>query len=357
MKSKYEKDELDQGVIPHSKPKLGEEEIRLAAGVIASGQIAQGKKVREFERAFADMHSRDEAVCVSSGTAALHLVLLAMGIGPGDEVILPTFVCTALLNAVNYVRAIPVLADIDLQTYNIDPDDVKKKLTPRTRAVIVPHMFGLPAEMNRLAALGIPIVEDCAQALGAAIEGRPVGTFGDAAIFSFYATKVIATGEGGMVLFKSEEHLDAVREMRDYDHRGDYRIRFNYKMTDLQASIGVSQLERLEDFIKRRRAIAARYTLAFREKNLSLPPENEGHIYYRYVVGLNSPVEPAIGRLKKANIDAALPVHMPLHRYLNLEGYTNAESAWGRSISIPIYPALEDHQVQRIIDACLRINP
>ena len=135
-------------------------------------------------------------MCVSSGTAALHLALAAMGVGPGDEVVVPSFVCSALLNAVTVTGASPVMAEIDPATLNLDPQDVERRLTLRTKAVVVPHMFGLPADLDRLLALGVPLVEDCAQAIGARYRGRPVGSHGKAAIFSFYATKVLATGEG-----------------------------------------------------------------------------------------------------------------------------------------------------------------
>ena len=174
--------------IPHSRPTLGAGEIRAATAVIESGHIAEGEAAKDFENEFARRLGVGYAVATSSGTAALHLSLLAMGIGVGDEVIMPGYVCTALLNAVSYVGASPVLADINPQTYNIDPDDVKNRLTERTRAIVVPHLFGLPADMESLLALNVPIIEDCAQAVGGFYNGSPLGTLGDVGIFSFYAS-------------------------------------------------------------------------------------------------------------------------------------------------------------------------
>ncbi len=191
--------EQNLSFIPHSRPTLGEDEVRAVAAVIESGNIAEGEVVQRFEKAFARKMGVQHAVAVSSGTAALHLALLAMGIGPDEEVIIPSYVCTALLHAVQYVGARPVLAEIDPLIFNIDPDDVQKRITTRTGAIIVPHLFGAAADLDKLLKLNVPIIEDCAQAVGGTYQQKPLGTFGDIAIFSFYATKVMATGEGEMV--------------------------------------------------------------------------------------------------------------------------------------------------------------
>ena len=169
------KDQQNLKIIPHSRPTLGQAEIEPVVGVIASSQIAQGQVVHEFERTFAQKMNAKYAVSTNSGTAALHLVLLAMGIGEQDEVVIPSYVCTALLNAVKYVGATPVLAEIDPENYNLDPDDVKRRLTKRTKAVIVPHLFGLAADMEGLLALNVPIIEDCAQAIGSTYRQKYVG--------------------------------------------------------------------------------------------------------------------------------------------------------------------------------------
>ena len=198
--------------IPHSRPTMGEEEVKAVAEVIRSGHIVEGEVVQRFEKNFAEKMGVQDAAAVSSGTAALHLTLLAMGIGPDDEVIIPSYVCTALFHAVQYVGAISVPAEIDPKTYNIDPDDVQKRITTRTKAIIVPHMFGLAANLDRLLNLDVPVIEDCAQAVGGTYHQKPLGTFGQASIFSFYATKMMATGEGGMVTSNSAEIIDCIRD-------------------------------------------------------------------------------------------------------------------------------------------------
>ncbi|MHC4687379.1 MAG: DegT/DnrJ/EryC1/StrS family aminotransferase, partial [Planctomycetota bacterium] len=328
---------------------LGHEEIQRVSAVLESGQLAQGQMAAKFEAAFARKLKVGYAVSVSSGTAALHLTLLALKIGPKDEVIIPSYVCSALLNAVNYVGARPVLAEIDPETYNLEPADVKRRLTKQTRAIIVPHLFGLAADLEGFSELDIPIIEDCAQATGATYKHKPVGTFGKAAIFSFYATKVMTTGEGGMIVTNSREIIDYARDLREYDKTETYKIRFNYKMTDIQATIGLAQLERLESFIRRRRAIAPKYQKALSSIGFRLPPEDPGHIYFRYVIDLGTDSAPMIRGLKEKGIQSARPIHTPLHRYLRRDGYPKTDDAWNQCLSIPIYPSLTDQEIKRVI--------
>jgi perosamine synthetase len=341
---------VEKDIIPHSKPTLGTEESRAVAEVIESGYIAEGKIVKKFERAFAEFLGVEYAMSTGSGTSALHLTLLAMGVGPGDEVILPSYVCSALLNAVNYTGATPILAEISPATYNLDAADLKKHLSKRTRAIIVPHLFGLAADLESILALNVPIIEDCAQAVGTVYHRRPVGTFGQAAVFSFYATKVMTTGEGGMVVSNSRKIADRIRDLKSYDRKEYYKIRFNYKMTDIQAALGLVQLGRLEYFIRRRQAIAHKYSSTFSSYDLKLPPAENGHIYFRYVLGLNNNSIPWIQALSQMGIASDRPVHLPLHRYLNLQGYPLTEDAWRNSISIPIYPRLTKEEINRVVD-------
>ncbi|MFA4932791.1 MAG: DegT/DnrJ/EryC1/StrS aminotransferase family protein, partial [Caldisericia bacterium] len=190
-------------MIPHSKPTLDQRDYNAVLRVLQSGQISQGEYVKRFEANLSEFVGVKGGVATNSGTSALHLALLALEVGKGDEIILPSYVCTALLNAINYVGATPVLVDIEPDSFNLDAKRVKESLTEKTKAIIVPHLFGLPADMEELQSFGIPLIEDCAQALGATYKGKQAGSFGALSIFSFYATKVIASGEGGMVLSDS----------------------------------------------------------------------------------------------------------------------------------------------------------
>lgn len=335
--------------IPHSQPTLGEEEARAAAAVVASGHLAEGPEAAAFERELCTRVGVPHAVTVSSGTAALHAALSALGIGPGDEVIVPSFVCSALLNAVAYTGGVPVPADIELDTLNLDPRDAERRLSPRTRAVILPHMFGLAADPGRFLGLGVPIIEDCAQSIGARFGSRPVGSFGQAAVFSFYATKVIATGEGGMVATPSGELAARVKDLKTYDRRDDPASRFNFKLTDIQAAIGRVQLGRLDEFIDRRRAIAGTYRSAFQNLPVRLPPDDAGRIYFRYVIDIGADCTEFIRRAANAGIGCDRPVYIPLHRLLKQDGFARTERAWRQCVSIPIYPSLAAADVDRIL--------
>ncbi len=305
--------------------------------------------VYRFENAFVKKMGGGYAACTSSGTAALHLILLAMGIYSGDEVIIPSFVCSALLNAVNYTGASPVPVDINPLTYNIDPEEVKKHVNEKTRAIIVPHIFGAAADMDSLLALDIPIIEDCAQAVGGTYKKKQLGTLGHAAIFSFYATKVMTTGEGGMVFSFSDKLIDRVKKLREYDNREDYEIRYNYKMTDIQAAMGLVQLSRLDDFIQKRKNIAVQYNSAFKNIDIQLPEQKKDHIYFRYVINLKFDTANTLKHLKNKGIMCERPVYTPLHRPLLLKDCIQTEKAWKQTISIPIYPSLTKNDINRII--------
>ncbi|MGH7277512.1 MAG: DegT/DnrJ/EryC1/StrS family aminotransferase, partial [Candidatus Rokuibacteriota bacterium] len=271
-------------MIPHARPTLSDADAAEVARVVRGGFIAQGPEVEAFERELAVRFGVAATAAVSSGSAALELALRALGVGAGDEVVVPTYVCDALHHAVTRCGAMSVLADADAETLSLSPEDAKRRLTARTRCVIVPHAFGLAVDLDPFLAFGLPIIEDCAQTVGATVRGRPVGAAGRCAVGSFHATKLLTTGEGGVIA--GEEALVArVRDIRDYDEHEDLTPRFNYKLTDLQAALGRSQLARLDAFVARRRAVAARYRRALRGLPCRLPPEaGERHVYHRFVV-------------------------------------------------------------------------
>jgi dTDP-4-amino-4,6-dideoxygalactose transaminase len=290
------------------------------------------------------------AAAVSSGTAALHLALLGLGVGPGDEVILPSLVCSAPLHAVLAAGATPRLVDCDPATANLDAAYARRAVGRRTKAIIVPHAFGLPADLGDLCALGPPVIEDCAQALGATYGGRPAGSIGDVCVLSFYATKLLATGEGGMVLSHRRRLVDRVRDLRSYDERSAFRPRFNYKMTDLAAALGLCQLDRLEALLARRRALAAAYDRALAGTPLGLPPRpaDRTHAFHRYVVRRARGARPILAALGARGIAARRPIFRPLHAELNLRGFPGAAAAWRAMVSLPIYPTLTRRAAARV---------
>lgn len=336
-------------MIAHSKPTLDQDDYRGVTDVLKSGYLVQGEQVAGFEDALSSFVGVRNGVAISSGTAALHLSLIALGVGEKDEVIIPSYVCCALLNAVMYVNAVPVIADIDRFTFNMDADDLKKRVTRKTKAIIVPHMFGLPADIDEILSLGIPVIEDCAQSIGSRYKGGYTGGFGVLSIFSFYATKMLATGEGGMILSGDDKLAEIVRDLRDYDEKDSYSVRYNYKMTDIQAALGISQLKKLPSFIQKRKEIAGRYDETLNEISFPVPATLEGrdHIYYRYVLLLDHS-SGFIENMLKMGIECRRPVFKPLHEYLGLSGYPVAQEVMNRAVSIPLYPSLKDEETRKI---------
>jgi perosamine synthetase len=339
-------------VIPHSRPLIDEEDIKAVAEVLASGHIAQGERVKEFENAIANFVGVKHAVACSSGTAAIHLALNSLGVKKGDEVIMPSYVCSSLYFATLYVGAKPVIADIDISDLNISTKSVRGLISAKTKAIIVPHMFGIPAEIDEFLKLEIPIIEDCAQSLGAEYKGRRVGSFGDLAIFSFYATKMITTGEGGMVITNSNDLYSKINEIRDYDKKPLTPVKYNYKMTDFQAALGISQFKKLPRFIKRRREIATLYNKKLSNYNVKLfsIPHYKEPVFYRYVVMVND-AESIQKRAKENGVTFEKPVHKPLHKSLNASECPNSDEAYEKALSIPIYPSLREEELSYIISA------
>ncbi len=344
--------------IPHSLPMLGEGELEMVRDVLSSNYVAQGPRVEEFERVFRDYLGVEYSLATNSGSSALHLLLLSMGIGAGDEVIVPSYVCAAALNPILYVGATPCVCDVDGQDLNVTLETVRKKVSPKTKALIVVHTFGQSAGIDSLLGLGIPIVEDCAHCLGGSYPskaGKKLGGLGTAAIFSFYATKMIATGHGGMIATDSYPIMERAKDLREYDEREDYRVRYNYWMTDIEAALGLSQLRKLDYFISRRREIAATYDRILRDYGVEIPYRRNGstHVFYRYILKTNKTgktVEEIIRRLDVRGIESKRPVFKPLHQYLHLDSreYPNTEEAHRTVVSIPIYPSLNQEQVEYI---------
>lgn len=343
-------------LIPHSTPYLDQNDINAVTEVIKSGFIASGSKASEFEDRLTEYLAVKGCFVTNSGTSALHLALLALGLGKGDSVLLPSLVCYAVLDAVNHTGAKPLFVDVDPDSYNISVRDVKDNLYKRPKAIIVPHLYGQAADVEGIVKLGIPVVEDCSQALGAEVNGKRVGSIGDISTFSFYATKIIATGAGGAVASNSDSLLEKVRDIGSNYYKKDYRVRYNYRMSDLQASIGISQLDKLGLFLDRRRFIAKKYSEGFMGLNIQQPfiKEDRSHIYYRYMVRIpckciGNNRDDYIKYMKDRGVVCSTP-DIPLHRFAGLtpDEFPNTEWAYNSAISIPIYPYLSDSEVEYI---------
>ena len=342
-------------MIPHNKPTFGEEEILAVKQVLESGWIAEGKEVKEFEDELCRYLGQKpgHAVIFSSGTAALYVALISLGVKDGDEVITSTYVCSAVLNAIYLAKAKPVLVDVNPDDFNISLTETKKKLTRKTKAIIVPHIFGMPADVNKFVKLDIPIIEDCAQIIGAKLNGRHLGTFGKAGIFSFYASKMLTTGYGGAVFSKDKNFIKKVKDYREFDCRREYKPRFNFQVSDFQATMGRIQLKKLPDFLKKRNETAKIYYKIISPEQ-AWPPrdiKNKEPNYFRFLIRTERP-DKIKKFMEKRGIKTIIPIetYELLHRYLgqNPNNFPISENVAKTTLSLPIYPSLTSLEIKRI---------
>jgi perosamine synthetase len=360
--------------IPLARPVLGPEEEAAVLDVLRSGQLSLGPRIPAFEERFAAFVGARHASAVSSGTAALHLALRAAGVGEGDEVVTSPFSFVASANVVLFERARPVFADIDPVTLNVDPAAVAAAITPRTAALLPVHIFGHPADVPALEAHGLPIVEDACEALGARhADGVAVGARGHAAAFGFYANKQLTTGEGGMLTLgdpQTKARIDSERnqgrapDMGWLDHD---RLGFNYRMTDLQAAIGLVQLDRLEGMLADRARVAGWYREALAElavqHDLGLPCEDhDGNVRGWFVFVVQVPRgrdrDDVIRALRARGVQSKpyLPaIHLMSfyrERFGHREGeFPVCEDVAARSVALPFFPALRQDEVERVAEA------
>jgi dTDP-4-amino-4,6-dideoxygalactose transaminase len=346
-------------------PQVGAREKDAVERVLDSGQLACGTEVDRFESEFADYCNVAEGVATANGTAALHAALEAVGVGEGDAVVTTPFTFIATANAVRFTGAEPVFADIDPETYNLAPDAVERVLDSRddVAAIVVVHLYGLPADMDALAALAdahdVPLVEDAAQAHGARHRGRPVGSIGDVGCFSFYPTKNMTTGEGGMVVTDRADVAERARQFVDHGRDEGYRhvrVGYNYRMTDVAAALGRIQLDRLPDYVETRRANAARLTDAIADTSLSAPtePACTRHAYNQYTVRTDQR-DALRDHLSEFGVDTAVYYPRPVHEqsaYAGVEATAPAaERAADGVVSLPVHPQLCQRDLDTVVTA------
>jgi dTDP-4-amino-4,6-dideoxygalactose transaminase len=368
--------------IPITVPFLGEEEARAAQEVIRSGWITQGPKVAEFERVVADYCGVHEAVAVANCTAALHLSLLALGIGPGDEVICPSMSFIATPNSIRHAGATPVFADVDARTYNLNPDAAEAAITPRTKAIMVVHQIGLPADMDRFNAIGrkhgVKILEDAACAIGSRYKGRPIGGHSEMACFSFHPRKVITTGEGGMITTNSRRYAEHLRLLRQHGMSVPDTVRhstkqviieeyacvgYNYRMTDIQAAIGIEQMKKLDAIVTRRQELAARYAKALCEHAWLEPPyvpDGVDFNYQSYAARLHPHARISRDELMQELLHQGIATRrgiMLAHReqaytsHLSRSNLSSSEEASSASVLLPLYPQMTNEAQTKTVNA------
>jgi perosamine synthetase len=367
--------DLQSRVIPVCEPTLGGNEAEYVLDCIRSNWISSaGKYIPLFEETFAEMCGARYGVACANGTVALHLALATLGIGPGDEVILPTFTMIATINAVTYTGATPVLVDSEPRTWNMDLDQVAARITPRTRAVMPVHTYGHPVDMDPLMELaeqhGFTVVEDAAEAHGAEYKGRRAGSLGHAGCFSFYANKIITTGEGGMVTTDNPDIARLARNLRDhaFSHERHFwhkYIGFNYRMTNMQAAVGLAQTEQMEGFVRARRANAARYTAALKEiPGIVTPPEAgwAKSVFWMYSILVEDEFRMTRDQLRAYLAERGIetrtffiPMHLQPIYYRAFEGqrYPVAERLCQRGFYLPSASSLTPREIDYITEEVL----
>lgn len=351
-------------MIPIAQPIIGEEEKQAVLAVLESGQLAQGTVVEEFEEAFAHWVGAKHAIATSNGTTALHMALLAHGIGEGDEVITTPFTFIASANSVLYTGARPVFVDIEMDTFNIDPALIEAAITPKTKAIMPVHLYGNPADMRSIhdtaARHGLAVVEDAAQAHGAKVEDQPVGTFGTGC-FSFYPTKNMTSGEGGMITTNDEAIADFARMIRAHGARERYKhemLAYNFRMTNIHAAIGLAQMTKINDWTRQRQRNALRLTELLGDTVVTPATRDWAeHVYHQYTVripgGRRNLAERLAVRGVGTGVHYPIPVHQqPLYHELGyIDSLPNAEQAAEEVVSLPVHPSLTDDELVTIADA------
>ena len=345
-----------------AKPDVGDAELAAIGEVLASGQLTMGPRVRAFEALLAEACEVEHAVAVSSGTAALHLAVLALGIGRGDEVVVPAYTFPATANVVELAGAKAVLADVDPDTFNLDLAALERALSPRTRAVLAVHLFGRPLDWGALTAAvpdDVALVEDAAGALGARSQGRACGSLGVMGCLSFHPRKIVTTGEGGAITTSNAELAERVRSLRHHGWSPSDRyddmpaVGFNYRIPDVLCALGVPQLERLEELLAARERVAAGYEERLRGV-VETPSAAEGdrHGWQAYVVRLDRRDE-ALAGLREQGIEAQIGTYA-LHRlgaYREQGDFPGADRAFERALALPFHTSLTDGELDRVAES------
>ena len=354
-------------MIQLSTPDISRGERKAVDKVLRSGHLAQGNEVLNFEKEFSEVVGGRNCVAVNSGTSGLHISMLAAGIGRGDEVIVPSFSFAATANSVSLTGASPIFVDIDLRTFNIDVSAIESAITPRTKGIQVVHLYGLPADMNAIISIAkkhnLLIFEDAAQAHLARIEGKTVGQFGDFATFSFYATKNMTTGEGGMIVCESTENMRLCKLLRNQGMERRYQneiVGLNNRMTDIQAAIGRIQLTKLEKLTRKRQENAAFYNQNLEGVITPFTPQGYEHVYHQYTVRIEDINRDKFAdELKKHGIDSSVYYPTPIHKLPSFKrnlDLRNTETACSQVLSIPVHPKLKKSELEKIVLAVNSIS-
>ena len=348
-------------MIPISKPALDDTEVEAIKSVLDSGMLAQGKLVERFEESFAGYIGTKFAIATNSGTSALHTALASLGVKEGDEIITTTFSFIATASCILMQNAKPVFVDINQKTYNIEPHRIEQKITERTKAIIPVHLYGQPCDMGKIMEIAenhnVFVIEDAAQAHGAEYNGKKAGGFGDVGIFSFYPSKNMTTGEGGMITTNNEEIAEKARMIRNHGQTERYMheiIGYNYRMTNIAAAIGIAQLKKLDGLNERRIRNAEYYNNKLEAVEMPFVAEGVKHVFHQYTIRVKNR-ERFLKHLEKNEVGYGIYYPIPIHKQPLFKEYNKikleiAEKASEEVVSIPVHPALSDEERKYIVE-------
>ena len=348
-------------MIPVAKPMLSGNEMEEIKAVLDSGILAQGETVAKFEEEFAKYVGTDYGIAVNSGTSGLHTALAAQGVKEGDEVITTPFSFIATATSILMQRAKPVFCDIDPRTYNIDPERIQEAITDRTKAIVVVHLYGLPCDMKPIMEIaesnGLKVIEDACQAHGTEYNGKKAGSLGDVGVFSFYPTKNMTTGEGGMITTSDLGVAEKTRMIRNHGQSERYVhpiLGYNYRMTNINAAIGLSQLKMIDQFNEKRQD-NARYYKENLDFEAPFVPVGRRHVYHQYTIQVDGR-DQFLKHLEKEGVGYGVHYQIPIHKQPLMRGYNGqsfpkAEEASKKVVSIPVHPGLTDEEREQIVRA------
>jgi len=354
-------------MIPISKPTIVRKDLEYVLNCLITERLEEGELAREFEKAIANLMTIKYSLATHSFSSALHLALLSMEIKSGDEVIISAYSGSFLLNTLKLVNAKPLLADIELKSYNMDPKSVQKLITSRTKAIIISHNFGIPADLDEFLKMNVPLIEDCSFSFCAEYYSEleknktKTGQFGILSVFSFDTDTIITTGDGGMILSEKRDLILKAKSLKfnPFMENIDNQFQYDYRMSDISAALGLSQIKIINKLLERRAELAKYYDRRLKKSKYKTykPFNNRKNVYTKYPILLNTNLEKTIDFLRKNKIDARKPVINPAYKLLGLDEkiYPHAAHSYHKLLEIPVYPSLKKKEIEKIADTLLKV--
>ncbi len=354
-------------MIPINKPTIIRKDLEYVLNCMITERLEEGEFTKEFEKSITHFLNMKYALATNSYTAAVHLAFLSLNLQPDDEILISAYSEPAILNALHYINAKPILIDVELNSYNMDPKLAEQKITNKTKVIFLNHQFGVPADIDEFLNFNIPIVEDCSYALGSEYDStldtnnKLAGNFGILSLINFDTDSIITTGNGGMIVSNSRDHILAAKKFKynPFMENETYLLQYDYRLPDIASALGLSQLKIIKKFIERRRELANYYNDRFKKANFKVPlaQENKKPVYAKYTILLEKNLDKTIKSLRQSKIDADKPIKSPIYKIFDPEGkeFPHAFQCHNKLIEIPLYPSLKRKEIEKIANTFLRV--